>query len=398
VADGLVATVAVVMWCAVAYQVPRLRRSPGDPALRVLLVALAAVATAATFFVQRFQRAVHTDPAEANVVDLAARLSVLVAAWAAVALLRYLTQPQEEARRVNRHELRWLVLVGLVVTAFWSAAVGDLGGGAGQVGSPWSTPYMAVYLAYLGVSLVKVVHGALRYAAPAGGSLALGLRLVAIGCGWGLGYIVCKLIITVTLADPSRAVRAVPITMAVLAGAFVASGATLPSLVPVAASWRRHLSVYVAHWKLFPLWSALREVDPGIALDPAPSRLADALRVRDLEFRLSRRVIEIRDGRLALRPFLDAEVAESAGASAAGPGAPADPEAVAEAAALSAALDSHRSGARPARHWLGAGGGGEDLHTETQWLLEVAAAYRRCHGSKATRAGERRRSDVRMVP
>jgi hypothetical protein len=114
--DGLVATVAVVVWCAVAYQIPRLRRSPGDPALRVLLVALSAVATAATFFVQRMQQLVHTDPAEANVVDLAARLSVLVAAWAAVALLRYLTQPQEEARRLNRQELRWVVLVGLLVT------------------------------------------------------------------------------------------------------------------------------------------------------------------------------------------------------------------------------------------------------------------------------------------
>jgi hypothetical protein len=62
-----------------------------------------------------------------------------------------------------------------------------------------------------------------------------------------------------------------------------------------------------------PLTSGtLREINPEIALDPAPSGFRDTLRIRDLDFRLYRRIIEIRDGRLALRPFLDADVARRA--------------------------------------------------------------------------------------
>jgi hypothetical protein len=52
---------------------------------------------------------------------------------------------------------------------------------------------------------------------------------------------------------------------------------------------------------LYPVWAGLCQAVPGIALDPVPV-WADRLDPRDLRMRLYRRVIEIRDGYMALCP------------------------------------------------------------------------------------------------
>ncbi len=51
----------------------------------------------------------------------------------------------------------------------------------------------------------------------------------------------------------------------------------------------------------YPLWDGLYQAVPGIALHPVPA-WADRLDPRDLRMRLYRRVIEIRDGYMALSP------------------------------------------------------------------------------------------------
>jgi hypothetical protein len=81
--------------------------------------------------------------------------------------------------------------------------------------------------------------------------------------------------------------------------------------------------------QLYPLWELLYRATPGIALDPPRSALADAIRLRNLEFRRYRRIIEIHDGRLALRPHLDPVP---------------DGDATAEAAALIRATDRKKRG------------------------------------------------------
>ena len=51
---------------------------------------------------------------------------------------------------------------------------------------------------------------------------------------------------------------------------------------------------------LYPLWTDLLRDVPQVALEPPASRWRDRLQVRDLEFRLYRRVIEIEDCLCAL--------------------------------------------------------------------------------------------------
>src|SRR6185503_13449998 len=66
----------------------------------------------------------------------------------------------------------------------------------------------------------------------------------------------------------------------------------------VACRWWNN---YAAHDHLYPLLSALIAVTPGLALAPPGNRIWDRLRMRDMDMRLYRRVIEIRDARLELR-------------------------------------------------------------------------------------------------
>jgi len=66
---------------------------------------------------------------------------------------------------------------------------------------------------------------------------------------------------------------------------------------------------YRACRRLYPLWRLLRAVTPAIALPalfpPPDSALADALGFNDTGLRLRRRVVEIQDGIVALRPYRD---------------------------------------------------------------------------------------------
>jgi hypothetical protein len=79
-----------------------------------------------------------------------------------------------------------------------------------------------------------------------------------------------------------------------------------------------------AYQRLYCLWAALYAVDPRIALDPPPSRRADLLNLRDLDFRLYRRFIEIQDGLLVLQPHMDGTVAAIARSRAERRGLPAN--------------------------------------------------------------------------
>jgi len=75
-------------------------------------------------------------------------------------------------------------------------------------------------------------------------------------------------------------------------------GCTMPAWgphigIPALVIWlRRHR----AHRHLYPLWRDLYQVNPEIALLRPLPRLIDALILYDLDFRLYRRVVEIRDG------------------------------------------------------------------------------------------------------
>jgi hypothetical protein len=180
-------------------------------------------------------------------------------------------------------------------------------------------------------------------------------------------------------------------------------GSTLPAWGPRVGipALHRWAGQYRAHRRLYPLWRALVRATPEIALVPPPSALADALAVRDLGFRLYRRVIEIRDGRLALRPYLHPVMPERARALCAAAGVSGEEaDAVVEAAGLAAAMEAKARGG-PASLIplsLGTAGGGADVDSEVALLEQVAGCYRRSPIVQAVLTGLQRQEAAEPSP
>jgi hypothetical protein len=143
---------------------------------------------------------------------------------------------------------------------------------------------------------------------------------------------------------------------------------------------RRRAWRWYAYWRLYPLWAVLRRAIPEIVLPPDP-----AMR-RSIRYRLYRRVIEIRDAQLALRPYAEPERIARAVAAARSSGLAEDAvTAVAEAAAVVTSVRSRfrgcpgRAEALPAEHPGAApcSEPGTDVGAEAARLITVSRAIRR---------------------
>jgi hypothetical protein len=78
----------------------------------------------------------------------------------------------------------------------------------------------------------------------------------------------------------------------------------------------RQAWLWSAYWRLYPLWDVLRQAVPEIELPTEPGMRWN------IRYRLHRRVIEIRDAQLVLRPYGKTEVAGLAAAAAKSSGLP----------------------------------------------------------------------------
>ena len=136
-----------------------------------------------------------------------------------------------------------------------------------------------------------------------------------------------------------------------------------------------HCRLWIAYWRLRPLWMALLRAVPEVELPERGS-------VFGIRWRLLRRVVEIRDAELALRPYWRADVAARASAAARTAALSAGAEAaVVEAAIVMDAVDARVQGRQPSPApapeglWLA---GGDDLHAEVGRLVQVSIVIRRC--------------------
>jgi hypothetical protein len=134
--------------------------------------------------------------------------------------------------------------------------------------------------------------------------------------------------------------------------------------------------LWSAYWRLYPLWDALRQVIPEIQLPPEPG-----LRW-NIRYRLHRRVIEIRDAELVLRPYAMAEVAGQAAATARSSGLRPDrAAAVVEAAIIVSSIHSRLGGSVRCHDGMSPGHAGaapgNDVRAEVVRLILVCRAIRR---------------------
>lgn len=221
--------------------------------------------------------------------------------------------------------------------------------------SPFVLEYRLTFLVYMGVAMANVASLSLRYARITNRpTLRLGLRLVALGGLCGLGYVLSDglslLSIRFQVADPLPAPALVSSVCSAAALVLTIVGSTMPAWgpragIPAMCDWYAR---YRSLRRLYPLWAALYRAQPEIALLPPPSAIQDALVFRDLGFRLYRRVVEIRDGYLLLRPYFDPDAVAAATDLCAQAGLTSDTtKAVVDAASLAVALKYQACGQRP---------------------------------------------------
>lgn len=378
---------AALVWVAVLYRLPMLRRGPNGGTRRAHWLTLFALALALTVRLPTVYLALDRLTGIPNLALLFEHSLVLIAAWAVQEFLFHLNYPGGQARRGARiHD--WLLLGALVAMSclFALAPVDqeELDFWRRYAETPFVLEYRLVYLAALGAGLANEMRLSWRYAALSSRvTLRVGLRLVATGGLVGLGYVSHEAFYVISRRagltyplDRPELVREVLIAGAI---GLTVVGSTMPAWgtrvgIPAMTRW---LANYRAYRRLYPLWLALQQADPEIALMPPQSALADALSIRELGFRLCRRVIEIWDGRLALRPYLDPQAEEYARALCHQTGVP-DHEAPAqvEAATLAAALWFKKQGwaaAQEAAIPPALGGPGMDtMENEIVFLVKVA--------------------------
>lgn len=242
-------------------------------------------------------------------------------------------------------------------------------------------------LYYFGYELVFIVYGVpslillavvfASFAARArGGPLRVGLWLIFAGVVAAVAWTLWDVDDLRLVARTGRVGATDDLPSAVLGASCVVlavAGATLSVWGPSLATPVRWLRAYRGYRRIEPLWTVLCDAVPGIALGPARG-------LGGVEFALYRRVIEIRDGHLALRPYFDPDLPSRVEALARRAGVrDGDVVATTEAAALAAALVASEAGHRyqpddadgPAGEPVDA-----DVLAEAAWLVRVARAWR----------------------
>lgn len=154
-------------------------------------------------------------------------------------------------------------------------------------------------------------------------------------------------------------------------------GLTLNTIGWTAPLWGPRLEAVRAWWAdyrrfrlLRPLWYALYRAHPETSLQPAPR--SDLFALWDLRFRLHRRVIEIRDGCLALGGRVSPDLGP-----APGPDGTVEERARWEAARIAAALAARTGEDRAQDLAAGAAVGPDDLDfsADVRWLVQVSRAF-----------------------
>ncbi|GGU24960.1 MAB_1171c family putative transporter [Streptomyces lavendofoliae] len=367
---------ALSSYAALVYRLCQVRRSWRENAYRALVVTL--LFQCLTFTMGAVAMGGGGFLGVGNLAILVMHLAaVAFCVSAQIILLRWAT-PEEEAARKSRHWLVTGVVLDVVLAVLFFVADGpdrpssDFDTGSGR---PLILTYLLLFIVSQAVPCVTIFRQCGPYARMTdNASLRQALRLLSVAAVVLFLYCAARTVNILTAA------AGVDIGVwKVAASVFSALGIVMLSLSLTMSSWWASVTGvvdwarrYRSYRALYPLWRDLYESSPDIVLEPPGAS------VSDLDYRLHRRVVEIRDGWRDLRPYIDRTAGSATGADAAG--GEESRQAFTEAAQIRQALHAKRAGTIPADNKDA--GDFDDRDTdnftaEVEWLTKVASAYRR---------------------
>ncbi len=367
-------------WAGLAYKLRDLRRAPGNRALRALCLLLLVFSAAVTIGLPPLYQRIPLITEHPSSIRLAQHvLAVLAAFWLRV-LFDHLARPG--ARTTYRFWAPYgaATLLAMVVLFALAPVGADADDFVNQyAAAPYVAEYLLVFLTFVTASLAQVFRLSLLHAKYTPHRfLRIGLRLIAAGSLCCVAFAVHKAgfaLVRRLGGVPSWPEGPVSTTLVGCTALLFVVGATIAGWAPRLTAWRRRVRRDRAYRRLYPLWSAIHEALPNVTLVPTGGRQP----WQSVEFRLYRRIIEIRDGILALRPYVDDRVTALARERAAAAGLDGEEAAaVAEAATLASALraraDGHPKPGASALSAPPAADRGAGLDDEAAWFGRVSDA------------------------
>ncbi|SCD87313.1 hypothetical protein GA0115251_126621 [Streptomyces sp. TverLS-915] len=328
------------------------------------------------------------ESAVPHVARLLSNVASVCAASAVLAVIFQLDLEPVEARGRIRRRLLLLAASVAAMTALFAAEE--------ALDRPrLRALYLLVFVSHLGFAAMDFLLQAVRQSQSARrASVRVGLRIAAVGCLFALVYVAYKIVRLVSTAvgvglvhhtecsSPVSGTCAFSVTAPALAVLLIGVGLTLPAIAYPISHTRRIRWETRSLAALEPLWHDMTAVMPHIVLDDS-AFTDDSAFADDSDYLLHRRVVEISDGILALRPYRSRAVRESAERIYT---ADTDESAAAvEAALVRAALAAFNAElppvelAPPSPRALAQ----TDLRGEAKWLVLVARAYNRQTGPVA---------------
>lgn len=375
--DVVSATTLVLAWGSLLVRLHTLHWRPRNPVQQSFCGTLLAVALTMTVMHPPIYRAIDRTSGIANVSRLVGNALGVLAAWAfqpvIAALLRY------QARRNGPLGSGWLALtvvciMGVLFHAMLVPVSAPKDFQERYGAAPFVAEYRLTLYAYLGLIWLRLFRLSLRNT-EAVRSIGqshrrLWARLQTVG--WGLGclyalhecaYVILRRLDVISAGLPYDTA----LSYGLLTGFFllVLSGVILNGF-----HW---LSWYRAYHVLYPLWRDLRAAMPGTG--PAFRLARRDFGTPKLEFRLHRRVTEIRDGIVVLHPYID----ERDGVPPGTEDAAFENRAMVEAGAIASGIARRRRNIRATFPRIApiAIATGETFDEEVRALTNLAVAYRR---------------------
>jgi hypothetical protein len=321
-----------------------------------------------------------------NLAAFLIQFAILLYCGESQALVASWTLPRELIARKTR---TYWVLVGIAVPVmgalFLTAGVHtrDKDFLMQNAGRPTIAIYIICYSVILTVTLGSIVRICWKYHRDAKNKwLRRGLLMIGFGTMLSIGYPLTRVADVIGQrvgANPASWEFLVPF-FAGLGTLIGVPGLVLPSLGPRLSALGAAIRAYRDYRRLRPLWSALRQGFPDAVPGPVQSSGAGPFTFGKPNFLLYQRVVAIRDGLLAVRPWMEPDRTADLRATLARDGlAGARLDATVAATQLDAALRARRAGA-PARTddaetASGVGVRDDELVSETEWLLQVAQAF-----------------------